>query len=539
MSDTLIPTLCTLAFSSLLIWFGFYTTNALTLGAFYTWYTYFRTKRISAPEDFHVIIIGAGASGVCMGKKLNDAGIKYTILEKANGIGGTWYENTYPGCGCDVRSHLYSYSFFQNPNWSRSFSLQEEILTYLETAAQRFGVYPHVHFGQKVIGCSWSQQNHAWTVEVEGGKKFVGNVLISSAGALHVPKWPEIQGRDNFQGESFHTAKWNKEFKAGGKRVAIIGTGASAVQTVPELHKMGVESLTVFQRTPAWAPPKQDFVFPSWVKVLFSWVPLANRLYRYRIFWEHELRFRILFTREKWITQRLASYVHGLVKRYINYAVKDPELREKLTPDYHMGCKRITPSDTYLKTFNKENVKLVTEKIAKITESGIETEDGKQYEFDTIVYATGFDLKKSSNPFEVEGLDPTTKRMFPEDYPRAHLGITHPNQPNLFLTLGPNTGLGHNSIIFMLECQLNYALDAMDKMFKSGAKSMVVRREALDQFEAWVKENFKGKVFADNSGCFAWYRDDLGRNWVLWPLDVVSFWWKTLSCDISQFKLQY
>ena len=343
---------------------------------------------------------------------------------------------------------------------------------------------------------------------------------------------------DEFKGEAFHTAQWKPDYDPTDKVVAIIGTGASAVQAVPNLSEMGVKDLTVFQRTPCWSPPRLDFEYPEWVKTMFSMIPMTNTIHRWFYFWRNEFRFRVIFTRGSWITQKMSGGVHALVRKHIRSIVKNIDLAKQLTPSYDIGCKRITPSDTYLSAFNKENIHLETEKIEKFTNNGILTADGKEHTVDTIIYATGFDLDESAKPFEQIGLN----GKMTEDYgdaPIAYLGITHPNHPNFFLLLGPGTGLGHNSIIFMIECQANYACDGIVKMVKSGAKSMVVKPEVLKNYDEFVQENMKGKVFADNTECTGWYRNAKGVNWTLWPLDLVTYWWYTRSCNMSEYFVKH
>ena len=426
----------------------------------------------------------------------------------------------------------------QNPYWTRAFSRQKEILAYLQTAASKFGVYPHIKFGKTVKRSWWDQKTAKWTVETTEGDQFTGNVLISGVGGLHVPKFPNFPGTDQFEGQAFHTNAWPSGFKPQGQRIAVIGTGASAVQTVPSVAEMAPSKLTVFQRTPCWSPPRLDFPYPEWAKTVFALVPLAGTLYRWFFFWRNEFRFRVLFTSSSWITKRMSTGVHELVRKYIEATVKDPELAAKLTPDYAMGCKRITPSDTYLAAYNKDFVHLVTSKIECATKRGIRTADGVEHEFDTIIFATGFDLEKSAKAFSQEGL----KGSLEEDYgdaPSAFLGVTHPNHPNFFSLLGPGTGLGHNSIIFMIECQVNYTADTIVKMIKAGAKSIVVKPEVFRNYLDFVQENMEGKVFADNAQCTGWYRNARGVNWTLWPLDLVSYWWYTRACTTHHYSMQF
>jgi len=492
-------------------------------------------KKPDVPSDYHVVIIGAGVSGICMGKKLNDLGIKFTILEKSKSLGGTWYDNVYPGCACDVPSHLYSYSFFLNPGWSRNYSRQEEILAYLQRAASKFGVSPHIRFNTRIVRNVWDKTSNKWIVTTASGEKIIANVIISGSGALHVPKIPSFKGIEQFQGDSFHTALWRKDYNPQGKRVAVIGTGASAVQAVPNLEKLGVKSLTVFQRTACWSPPRLDYLYPEFVKKMFAWLPFTNIAHRYFIFWRNEARYRMIFATDGIISKLMSPLIHKLVKKHIKMVVKDQSLAQKLTPRYDMGCKRITPSDDYLQTFNKDNVTLVTDTINEITKDGIKTNDGTLHQVDTILFATGFDLEMSTRPFDLVGLSgqPTNIAL------KANFGITHPEYPNAFVLLGPGTGLGHNSIIFMIECQVNYAADAIVKMINTGAQSMSLKPEVLKNYSEFASRHMKGKVFADNSQVSGWYRNEEGENWTLWPLDLISYWWYTRQCTMDEFILKF
>jgi len=526
--------------SALLLWQGYLVSGFL----FFTTFLYFLSKlrgyeKVYAPENFKVVVVGAGVSGICIGKRLNDVGIKYTILEKSADLGGTWFDNIYPGVACDVPSHLYSYSFFQNPNWSRAFSKGPEIFAYLQAAASRFGVYPNIRFQRRVVRTTWDQTKCLWTIETACGETYTANVVVTGTGGLHVPRLPNYKGMDDFKGEAFHTALWRKEFDPTNKTIAIIGTGASAVQTVPNLAAMGVSELKVFQRSPCWSPPRLDYQYPEFIKTLFRLIPLTNTLHRYFIFLRNETRFQMIFTNTSWINRKISDWVHDQVRDGYRKTVKDPKLAEKLMPDYDMGCKRITPSDTYLKAFNRDNVHLLTDKISEITEAGVRTVDGVEHRVDTIIYATGFDMLQTANPFQVIGLKGLDVFAEDGDVPLAYLGITKALSPNMFHLVGPGTGLGHNTIIYMIECEADYTVDAITKMLNRGARAMVVKEAVVKNYWDWVQDTMKGKVFADNSGCTGWYRNDRGINWTLWPSDLFTYWWRTKSCNMDDYYITY
>jgi len=496
-------------------------------------------KKIDVAEDFHVIIIGSGVSGICMGRKLNEIGVKYTILEKSSDLGGTWYDNFYPGVACDVPSHLYSFSDFMNPTWSRAFSKGREIHQYLKRAASSFGVYPNVVFNKRVESCTWNQKTCKWTVQTTDGSQYIANFIVTGSGGLHVPRLPNFKGQETFKGPAFHTALWDATFHPKGKRIAVIGTGASAVQAVPGVVELGAAELKVFQRTPAWVPPRLDYMYPEYVKTMFKLFPFTNSIHRWFFFWRSELRFRLVFTEDAWITKKLSGWIHGQVKTHYRHVIKNKELCEKLIPKFSMGCKRITPSDTYLQAFNEDHVHLITDKIEEITETGIKTSDGVNHEVDAIIFAIGFDLQKSARPFTQIGVDGKDMSETWGDTPGAYLGIVHQQNPNYFMLLGPGTGLGHNSIIYMIECQANYTIDAIKKFVKSGARSMAVKDSVTTDYLDWCQDNMKGKVFANNNACVGWYRNDRGINWTLWPLDLVTYWWMTLKCNLEDYSLRY
>jgi len=516
---------------------------ALFLLILITWALLFQNlgqkwKKVNKRDDFNVIIVGSGIGGICLGKKLRDLGVRFTILEKQQNLGGTWYENRYPGCACDIPSHLYSFSFFQNPWWSRAFSRQKEIFAYLEATVANFGLRSHIKFGVKVVGTKWEARSSLWTVETENGDKLHCNVLVSGVGFLHVPKMPNIPGMEDFQGVSFHTNSWPENFTCEGKKLAVIGTGATSVQAVPGLAEEKPQQLNVFQRTAGWCPPRMDFKYPTLVKLIFALLPFVNTLYRWFYFWRNELMFVVLFARESWVAEKMSDLAHYIIKGHIKRVVKDPALAEKLTPNYDLGCKRITPSDTYLQAFNKDFVSLITTPIEMLTAKGVRTVDGQEYDADAVIFATGFDLEASAKPYPQEGLEGELASNY-GDAPSAYLGITHPSHPNFFILHGPGTGLGHNSVIFMIECQATYSAEAIATIMETGAKSVTLKKEVMRNYEDFVSSNMKGKVFADNTGCVGWYRNSRGVNWTLWPLGLVAYWRRTRTFDAKEYHLSF
>ena len=328
--------------------------------------------------------------------------------------------------------------------------------------ADYYSIRQQIRFNSKVTGSTWNPETSKWTVEIEGQDDVIADVIISAVGLLHVPSKPDFAGAEDFKGEVLHTARWDRDFKPDGKKIAVIGTGATSVQLVPALGDMNIEKLTVFQRTATWAPLRGNYHYRKVVKMVFKYVPFVMMLYRWGLFLRGEVFFMVIFMLKKAESNNLVAkgrdklqrVIHHMVKKYVRKVVKDPETAAKLTPDYLMGCKRITPSDTYLHTFNKPNVSLVTDPIANFTSDGITTKSGEHHEFDTIVYATGFDLFKSVNAFKVITKDGLTLSEVHGTSPKAYLGITHYQCPNYYMIGGPGIVIGHNSVIFIGECQV-------------------------------------------------------------------------------------
>ena len=417
-------------------------------------YWFFVTERTPSPQeirkrkDTFVVIVGAGYSGLCAAIRLKKERIRFVLIEKSETVGGTWWDNKYPGCACDVMSHFYSLSFKPNPFWSTSYPSQPEIHTYLEDTADYYGIREHVKFGCKVETCEFNKETQKWSVKTSTGQEFECNYLISGIGALHVPKFPSFKGMDEFQGEHFHTAQWKEDFDWSGKRVAVIGTGCSAVQVIPNIAER-CKDLYVFQRTPSWIVPRPSFPYPYLLQRCFQMFPFIMKLHRLYIFCRGEILFQIAFSKGS----KLAEILKIVAAKLMHWEINDPELREKLTPNYDIGCKRVTISNDYLKTFNMPNVHLITEPIQEIAHNSIRLKDtqdasGKEVELDAIIYATGFDLLHSLKNMDVKNPNDgnSLSKMWGET-PNAYMGIMPPQIPNYFILLGPATGLGKKTEI--------------------------------------------------------------------------------------------
>ena len=477
--------------------------------------------------DHEAIIVGSGFSGLAMAIRLKRAGHDdFVVLERGDSVGGTWRDNTYPGCACDVPSHLYSFSFAPNPGWTRHFAPQGEIRDYLEQTTTEYGIRPHLRFGAGVEGAFWDDGTATWKVELKDGRVLTARFLISAIGGLSTPSYPAIAGRDEFAGPVFHTAEWDHDVELAGKRVAVIGTGASAVQVVPAIaHE--VDRVEIFQRTAPWILPKPDRAISKLERRLFRRVPALQRAQRRLIYWALETRV-IAFAH---YPQLLKLAQKGAV-RYIKSQIDDPELQRKVTPDYTMGCKRILPSNNYYRTLNRDNVDVVTDGIERISERGIVTTDGVEHEADVIVFGTGFQVQEMLSDLPVRGRDGRDLReLWDEEGMRAHRGTTVAGFPNLFFLLGPNTGLGHTSIIHMIESQAHYIVAALDQIRSRDLVAVEPKASAQREFNSELDRRQQGTVWTDG-GCRSWYLDENGRNTTIWP----DFTFKYRS-QMSRFDL--
>jgi cation diffusion facilitator CzcD-associated flavoprotein CzcO len=472
------------------------------------------------------VIVGAGFSGLCAGILLREAGITdFVILEKADRIGGTWRDNTYPGAACDVPSHLYSFSFEPNPRWSRAYGEQAEILAYLEHCADKYALRPHVRFGSEVVRAAYDPRAASWTVTLRGGATLVARALILGNGALHLPSLPQIPGLETFAGRQFHSARWDHDYDLAGKRVAVIGTGASAIQFVPRIAPT-VGRLDLYQRTPPWIMPKPDREITAREQWAFAHVPGAHWLRRAGLYWLYESR-ALGFVKYP----RLLEYGEKLALRYLASQVQDLALRQKLVPSYRLGCKRVLISNDYYPALTRPNVDVITDSIAAVEPRGVRTTDGALREVDALICATGFRVSDYLAPIEIVGADGRDLNSTWRETLRTYLGITVSGYPNMFLLVGPNTGLGHNSMIFMIEAQARYAVQAI-RALRGGLASIDVRREVQDAFRAELVEKMAGTVWT--TGCSSWYQTPSGEV-ALWPGFTVDYWRRTRRLDLGDY----
>jgi cation diffusion facilitator CzcD-associated flavoprotein CzcO len=462
----------------------------------------------SRPET-RIAIVGTGFAGLGMAIRLKEAGINdFVVLERADDVGGTWRDNSYPGCQCDVPSHLYSLSFAPNPNWSRTYSRQSEIWDYLRDCADRFGIQPHIRYGWDLQDAAWDERAGHWVLKGPQGE-LTARILIAGVGPLSEPSLPDVPGLDRFEGKMFHSARWDHVHDLTGERVASIGTGASAIQYVPRIQPK-VGKLHVFQRTPPWVLPHTDRPITGLERWLYRRVPALQRAVRAGIYWAREtVVVGMLNRRLIWPAQLLA-------RLHLRRQVRDRELRRKVTPSYTIGCKRILPSNSWYPALTKPNVELVTEGIREVRPRSIVTADGTEREVDTIILGTGFHVTDLPAADHVRGREGRTLAESWQGSPQAYLGTTIAGFPNLFMLLGPNTGLGHTSVVFMVEAQMAHVMDAVRTMDEQELDTIEVRPQAQAAFNRRVQERMPGTVWTAG-GCASWYIDRNGLNTTLWP----------------------
>lgn len=480
--------------------------------------------------DAEVGIVGAGFGGLVAAVHLQEAGQRSFILfERAAGVGGTWRENVYPGCACDVPSHLYSVAAVPNPNWNHSYARQPEILAYLEKLVQQRGLAEHIRYNSDIVEAVFLPAAGCWRVTDRSGRQTTVRLLLLAMGPLNRPNIPTFPGLDSFAGKVFHSSRWDTTYDLSGKRVAVVGTGASAIQIVPSIAPV-VGQLTVYQRSAAWVTPRNSRAITSLERQLFRRVPLAQRLWREGIYWLREL-IGLSFLGNDTI-HRLATR-QALQK--LDQEVHDPDTRRKLTPDYKLGCKRILVSDEYLPTFNRPNVHLETGSITRITPTGIVTADGQEHPTDVLILSTGFvaaDIDFYTRIIGPEGQSLVDE--WRETGAEAYRGTTVAGFPNLCLVLGPNTGLGHTSVVHMMESQMNYINGYLNLMQQAPAPAYLDLKPAVQQaYNADLHKALEKTVWT--SGCQSWYQNARGRNTTLYPGLTVRFRRETRRIDPQEY----
>lgn len=483
------------------------------------------------PEHIDVAIVGSGFAGLATGVRLKQAHREFVILERASDLGGTWRDNSYPGCACDVPSHLYSFSFALNPDWTRAFSPQEEIFDYLRRTARDHGLLPRIAFDTGVTETRWDATAQKWRITTKRGE-LTANFLIAGTGGLSEPNIPVLPGLENFEGTTFHSATWNHEHDLSEDRVAVIGTGASAIQFVPYVQREA-KHMTLFQRTAPWVLPRRDRAISKRERWIYRNVPFAQRIVRTLIYWG----------RESWVIgfQRpnLMRFPEKQARRFLAKQVPDKTLRRKLIPNFRLGCKRVLMSNDYYPTLTKPNVHVETDPIVEVLPRAIVTEnsDGERTErpVDTIIFGTGFHV---TDPPVAEHVYDDNGRSLAEHWAEGGMsalhGVTIAGFPNLFFLVGPNTGLGHNSIVLMIETQVRYIVDALKQMQRLNIGAIEPKRHVQQAYNDKLQRLLRGTVW-NAGGCASWYLDEQGRNTTLWPTYTFSFRRELNRCDISNY----
>jgi cation diffusion facilitator CzcD-associated flavoprotein CzcO len=481
------------------------------------------------PRHVRVLIVGSGFSGLGLAIRLQQAGrTDFVVIERGADVGGTWRDNTYPGAACDIPSHLYSYSFAPNRHWTRAFSPAPEIWAYLRRLAVESGTLDRHVFDCALRSARWDQSASHWVIETSRGS-VTATVLVTAFGALCEPRQPALPGLDDFAGPVFHSARWDHDFAPAGRRIAVIGTGASAIQIVPELAAIA-DRVDVYQRTPPWVLPRRDRAFRPWERFAVARVPGYQRTLRTAIYWGRELTVAGFAYRPQ-----LLGVARWVASRHLARQVAQPAFRRALTPRYDIGCKRILISDDWYPALQRANVELVTEGVREVRPHTIVSTDGTVREVDAIVLATGFRVTDNPAAELIAGADGRTlAEVWRASGQRAYKGTTVSGFPNCFLLIGPNTGLGHTSMIYMIESQLAYVLAALDTMDREGLATVDVRPDTQDRYNAWIQRRMARTVWT--TGCASWYLDANGRNTTLWPSFTFRFRAMTRRFDGAAYR---
>ncbi len=480
--------------------------------------------------SLRVVVVGAGFGGIGAAKELGDAGHEVTVYEASDHIGGTWYHNQYPGCCCDVPSVLYSFSFAQNPDWSRLYPAQPELRAYLEAVVDRFGLRDRIRTGTRVTATHFDETTATWQITLDTGEEVTADAVVAAVGPLSRPKLPALAGLDDFEGTWFHTAAWDHDHDLTGERVALVGTGASAVQVAPEIAD-DAGHLLVFQRTPPWIVPRPDMAIGAAERARRRWIPGWLRTERWSLYWSIET----LSAGFTGVVPRMRDAWRALGTAHIEAQVSDPDVRALVTPDYEPGCKRVIFSSDWYPTLGRDDVTLVPEAVDRITPTGLITASGEHHDVDTIIYATGFDVSTTLAPMTVIGLDGVDLDEVWAGGATNHLGTTVPGFPNFFVLAGPNTGLGHSSIVFMIEAQLHYVRGALAAAEAKGCALEVDALAARRSYER-LQDRMADTVWA-TGGCSSWYQNrDGGGIDAMWPGSTVEFWARTRRFDPGRYR---
>ncbi len=482
------------------------------------------------PTDLKVAIIGAGFGGLGAAIQLRQRGVEnFAVFDKAGGVGGTWWVNRYPGCACDVPSRLYSFSFAPNPDWTRRYAPRAEIQAYLEALVRQYRLNDRIRLRTEITRAAWDEQQRRWHLCDASGRQWRAHVLVAALGGLSRPAWPDIPGLGDFAGEVVHSQQWQEDLKLSERRVAVVGTGASAVQLIPHVARQA-KRLDVYQRTPNWIIPRPDrAIGPRW-RALYRRLPWLQKLARFGIWAVSETRVPAFL-----LSNRLAAGHRLLAHWHRRRQIDAPDLAEQMRPDYDIGCKRVLLANDYYPVFNQEHVELVTGGIDRIEPDAVVDADGRRRATDVLVLATGF---KATDPVPeglIIGRNGQDLAATWQAGPQAYKGTTVSGFPNLFMLLGPNTALGHNSVVMMIESQIRYLLEAMDHMDRRGVETLEVRAGAQQQWNAMLARRHRHSVW-NTGGCRSWYlHPESGRNTTIWPGYTLGFRWRLRRFDPERY----
>ena len=483
----------------------------------------------AAARQVKVAIIGAGFGGLAAAIRLRQQQIDdFIMLEKSDDVGGTWRENRYPGAACDVQSHMYSLSFAPKTDWSKRYAEAPEIFQYIQDITRDYQLRQFIRFNTEVIGAYYDEHRYLWRIELASQEILEAQFVIFASGPLHVPQIPHIQGIEKFQGKVFHSSQWDHQYNLENKTVASVGTGGSAIQYIPEIAPT-VKQLYVLQRSAAWVIPRDERKYARFEKHLFAHQNWIRRLHRARLYWSNESRVIPI------VKPMAMRYAQKLGQAFIRFQVKDKTIAQKLTPDYIMGCKRILISNKYYPTFNRKNVELITEQIQELTEDSIITQDGKKRKIDCLIYGTGFvtDPRIYLKQFPCIGQHGQSLSEVWENGAESYYGVSIKGFPNLFQLLGPNTVLAHNSVLFMIEAQIEYILQLIQLVDRTQTQAAVVKDEIQDKFNDRVQRMLEGTVW--QSGCTSWYQQNGGKNFSLWPTYTWRYWVETRQVNPADY----
>lgn len=478
-----------------------------------------------------IAIIGGGFGGIAMAIRLIQNNMHdFVILEKSGDFGGTWRENQYPGAACDVQSHMYSLSYAPKNDWSKRYAEAPEIFEYIQGLIESNQLKKYTELNCEVMAIRYQEEVCEWQLDLNNERTLNAQYIIFASGPLHVPQIPHIPGIEKFKGKIFHSSQWDHQYNLNDKKVASIGTGGSAIQYIPEIAPK-VKQLYIMQRTAAWVIPRDERRYLPLEKKLFNRFDWFRKIHRARLYWSNESRVVPV------VKPQVMKYAQKLAEAYIRHQVKDKQIAEKLIPNYIMGCKRILVSNKYFRTFNQPNVELVTDNILEMTEDSIISKDGQKRQIDCLIYGTGFitDPRIYLKSFSCQGLNGLELQDAWKNGAESYYGITTKGFPNLFQLLGPNTVLGHNSVIFMIEAQVNYILQLIQLTEKTQSKAIVVKDDVQDHFNHELQKNFQGTIW--QSGCISWYQQDDGKNFSLWPTYTWKYWLKTNKVNPADYLL--